>query len=87
MVNPKSFGHTVENIFHLSFLVKDGLVKIFLNEAGLPVIEPVKDVHVSSQNTNGGDPETNHQVLICLCYDTRSTWLHDCCRMWLAGSR
>lgn len=40
VVNPKSFGHTIENIFHLAFLVKDGFVKIFLSEHGIPVVEP-----------------------------------------------
>lgn len=41
VVNPDSFGHTIENMFHLAFLVKDGFVRVFLNENQIPVVEPV----------------------------------------------
>lgn len=42
VVNPSSFGQTVENIFYVSFLAKDGYIRIFLDEDNLPVIEPVE---------------------------------------------
>ncbi|KAI5843483.1 Nse4 C-terminal-domain-containing protein [Morchella snyderi] len=39
VVNPNSFGQTVENMFYLSFLVKDGFIAISYDEEnGLPVI-------------------------------------------------
>ncbi|XP_033119463.1 non-structural maintenance of chromosomes element 4 homolog A-like [Anneissia japonica] len=40
VVNPDSFGQTIENIFYVSFLVKDGLAMIELDTDGLPVIRP-----------------------------------------------
>jgi Nse4 C-terminal len=35
-VNPKSFGQTVENLFYVSFLVKNGLVGIEFDSDGIP---------------------------------------------------
>ena len=43
VVDPSSFGRTVENVFYVSFLVKEGKVKIFYDEeTRLPKIVPVK---------------------------------------------
>jgi len=36
VVNPKSFGQTVENMFYVSFLIRDGAVQIEFDENGLP---------------------------------------------------
>jgi len=50
IVNPQSFSRTIENMFYLSFLVKDGYAKIFLNDKGLPVVEPILDAQNGNQN-------------------------------------
>ncbi|RFU80869.1 nuclear qri2 nse4 [Trichoderma arundinaceum] len=38
VVNPKSFGQTIENLFYVSFLIRDGRVEIEFDEHGLPAL-------------------------------------------------
>ncbi|KAI0453386.1 hypothetical protein F5B21DRAFT_515476 [Xylaria acuta] len=40
VVNPKSFGQTVENMFYVSFLVRDGAIQIEFDANGLPSLQP-----------------------------------------------
>jgi hypothetical protein len=38
VVNPESFGQSVENLFYASFLIRDGTAGIRLDEDNQPVI-------------------------------------------------
>ncbi|NXG10514.1 NSE4A protein, partial [Sakesphorus luctuosus] len=67
VIDPNSFARTVENMFHVSFLVRDGLAEIKLDEDGLPVIEPTKSRRVDSNQ----EPRPRNQVIISL---TQQEW-------------
>ncbi|XP_006879950.1 PREDICTED: non-structural maintenance of chromosomes element 4 homolog A [Elephantulus edwardii] len=41
VVDPHSFPRTVENIFHVSFIIRDGFARIRLDQDRLPIIEPI----------------------------------------------
>lgn len=38
VINPRSFGQTIENMFYVSFLIRDGRVGIYVDERGLPYL-------------------------------------------------
>jgi len=66
VIDPESFGATIENLFHVSFLVKEGKVNVSVDEgSGLPVIVPVRQ-----QAAGGGAvEERKNQVVMNLCMD------------------
>ncbi len=47
ILDPESFSQTVENLFHFSFLIKDGQAALTLNEDGLPVACTYKNIRFS----------------------------------------
>ncbi|EGW11697.1 Non-SMC element 4-like A [Cricetulus griseus] len=65
VVDPHSFPRTVENIFHVSFIIRDGFARIRLDQDRLPVIEPVinEESDGIEQNT-----QIRSQGIIALSY-------------------
>ncbi|MCI4376377.1 hypothetical protein PGIGA_G00187810 [Pangasianodon gigas] len=61
VVDPTSFSRTVENIFHTSFLIRDGLARIYLNNNKLPCIAPVEEGELEPGGAN-----TRHQCVISI---------------------
>lgn len=41
VINPRSFGQTVENIFYLSFSVRDARARIEVDRDGIPIVSYV----------------------------------------------
>ncbi|XP_066535678.1 non-structural maintenance of chromosomes element 4 homolog A [Hoplias malabaricus] len=66
VTDPTSFARTVENIFHTSFLIRDGLARIYLDNEKLPCIAPVEDGEVEP-----GGATTRHQCVISV---SPATW-------------
>ena len=66
VINPTSFGQTVENIFYLSFLVKEGKVEIECdNETGETFVLPLDDEDEDEE----GDEEESLVTQLILTID------------------
>lgn len=83
VVNPQSFGQTIENLFYVSFLIKEGGAGLALDDEGLPVLR--KSVHwthcdftnspLDVANANSIEQQraqniTKHQAVLALDWQT-----------------
>ncbi|NXJ79937.1 NSE4A protein, partial [Trogon melanurus] len=65
VIDPNSFARTVENIFHVSFIIRDGFARLKLDEDKLPVIEPLTD---NERRKDGHGPGARNQLVISLSH-------------------
>ncbi|XP_063817920.1 non-structural maintenance of chromosomes element 4 homolog A [Pseudophryne corroboree] len=65
VIDPKSFARTVENIFHVSFIIRDGFARIKLDHDKLPVIEPIIQ---ESESQIDKDNQPRYQGVISLSH-------------------
>ncbi|CAI9564507.1 unnamed protein product [Staurois parvus] len=65
VINPHSFARTVENIFHVSFIIRDGFARIKLDNDKLPIIEPVDQ---GSESQEDKDNQRRYQGVISLSH-------------------
>lgn len=52
VIDPNSFSRTVENMFHFSFLIRDGLARMYLDDDKLPCIAPVEEQREGGESTS-----------------------------------
>ncbi|XP_007950589.1 EP300-interacting inhibitor of differentiation 3 [Orycteropus afer afer] len=50
VVDPNSFSRTVENIFYVSFIIRDGFARISLDQDRLPILEPINTNQMDEEN-------------------------------------
>jgi len=66
VIDPDSFGNTVENMFHVAFAIKERSVRLDIDEdRGLPTLEPIKPGRVTSYDDD--DSSSKEQALISIC--------------------
>ncbi|KAJ4363449.1 hypothetical protein N0V83_009742 [Neocucurbitaria cava] len=66
-INPTDFGQTVENLFYISFLVREGNAKIIKDDEGLPLLIPEEPHGVSDQRDKNVQ---KHQAVFSIDYPT-----------------
>lgn len=65
-INPKSFAQSVENLFYISFLIRDGNVGVSQDSRGLPTLQSAKPYAPSEAQEKGIQ---KHQIIFSLDFD------------------
>ncbi|KHJ84722.1 Nse4 [Oesophagostomum dentatum] len=69
VIDPHDFATTVENMFYVSFLVKDGRVRLSLGENGLPVLLHVSNEERERLHVEDRSIAETHQAIFSFTYD------------------
>ncbi|UJR22490.1 hypothetical protein I4U23_025543 [Adineta vaga] len=74
VIDPASFAKTVENMFHVSFLIKEGFVNLFQDDVSLPALEPTSKAMNRTANSNSStqadeSTERANQMIMSITMD------------------
>jgi hypothetical protein len=61
-INPRDFGQTVENLFYISFLVREGNAKIMKDEDGLPLLSELNVAFYQTRANSTPVPAKAHEI-------------------------
>lgn len=91
VVNPKSFGQTIENMFYVSFLIRDGRVEVEYDNFGYPSLCRCTHLH-PSLNKNYSTDYQQHPSIDNLARRTRHVTAQQNIRLcypwtWILGRR
>jgi anti-sigma28 factor (negative regulator of flagellin synthesis) len=64
LIDRRSFQKTVQNFFCFSFLLKDDAVRVYLDEAQLPVCTPVRLLHETGADEPIGEGQNGEEMQI-----------------------
>lgn len=67
VINPHSFAQTIENLFYVSFLVKDGYVKLSKDDDGLPTLRTHEPGNLEERRDK---QSSRHQAIFSLNFQT-----------------
>lgn len=65
VINPRSFGQTVENIFYVSFLIKDESMQLEFDDTGHPTLSPLES-GARGEGGSKGHGSQKHQAIFHL---------------------
>jgi len=69
ILDPSSFGNSVENMFHVSFLIKEGRAKMIIDDDDdLPKIRPINPKKDGSKDGKNQGPDCKNQSILALTY-------------------
>ncbi|XP_066152635.1 non-structural maintenance of chromosomes element 4 homolog A-like [Euwallacea fornicatus] len=66
IIDTTSYSSTIENMFHFSFLIRDGRAQLELDNKGTPLIKPIKKKVLTEFRADGGK---NAQIIVCITMD------------------
>lgn len=68
-INPNSFLQSIENLFYVSFLIKEGRLHLLKDETGIPIVRLVTEEERLSRSDDDGNGDYVHHIA-SMDYDT-----------------